>query len=288
MRHYITNGILSIAADERGAELASVRSEKSGIEYLWQGDPEFWRGRAYNMFPFNGRLAGGKYSYNGKVYEMPLHGFVRNSNLEFKEGEGLTFVLKDSESTRSIYPFKFVYEVNYSLDGNILLITHKVTNRGENTMYYGLGMHPGFNVPFAPDTAFEDYALSFGGEARRAVMSDNVLNTEREVPLDMIGGKLRLRHDLFDNDAVMVNGTCGRTTLSAGKAALTLVYPDYPHIGFWHTASKKAPFVCFEPMTMYPGRDKLEDIATFTGITALKSGDMRTVTMKLIIDEDNI
>lgn len=285
MRHGISNGILFVSADELGAELASIRSEKSGTEYLWQGNPEFWHGRAYNMFPFNGRLAGGKYSYKGKVYEMPLHGFVRNSVLEFVESDGLKFVLSSSDVTRAIYPFEFEYSVKYSLEGSSLLITHRVENRGSEPMYYGLGMHPGFNVPFKAGERFEDYALEFGGDVRRAVMSDKVLNTESEALLNLDGGKLRLRHDLFDDDAVMVNGSNGKTRLSAGGSSLTLEYPDYPHIGFWHTSFKNAPFVCFEPMTVYPGRDKLEDITEFLGITALDGGKAREVTMKLTIDE---
>ena len=41
------------------------------------------------------------------------------------------------------------------LDGDALHVTYRVENRGEGPMAFGLGGHPGFNVPLAPGLAFD-------------------------------------------------------------------------------------------------------------------------------------
>ena len=73
----IENEYLSIEINEKGAELYSIKSKSTGIEYLWQGNPEFWGGRSTVLFPICGRLFGGKYTYNGVEYEMPIHGIAK-------------------------------------------------------------------------------------------------------------------------------------------------------------------------------------------------------------------
>ena len=45
----IENDFLTVDVNENGAELWSIKSKKTGIEYLWQGNAEYWKGRAKNM-----------------------------------------------------------------------------------------------------------------------------------------------------------------------------------------------------------------------------------------------
>ena len=73
----LENEHLTIEINEKGAEVFSVKSKKTGIEYLWQGNPEFWKGRATVLFPVCGRSFGGKYTFKNKEYEMPIHGFAK-------------------------------------------------------------------------------------------------------------------------------------------------------------------------------------------------------------------
>ena len=73
----LENDYLSIEINEKGAEVFSIKSKKTGVEYLWQGNPEFWANRSTTLFPICGRLFGGKYTYEGVEYEMPLHGIAK-------------------------------------------------------------------------------------------------------------------------------------------------------------------------------------------------------------------
>ena len=47
----IENGILSAKIDERGSQLVSVSSIKTGREYIWGADPKIWGRSAPILFP---------------------------------------------------------------------------------------------------------------------------------------------------------------------------------------------------------------------------------------------
>lgn len=83
----LENDVISVVINSIGAELYSIKTKADGCEYLWQGDPEYWSGRSYNLFPICGRLTEGKYTYNGKTCEMNLHGFARDSEFSLIKRE---------------------------------------------------------------------------------------------------------------------------------------------------------------------------------------------------------
>ena len=159
----IENQDLRVTISPIGGTLQSIYGKETGIEYLWQGDEAYWRGRAPNLFPFVGRLYEKKYTVNGQEYEMGIHGFVSRAELtvEAAKSDRCTFLLTDSEETRAKYPYRFEYRVCYTLDENRILIDFRVRNLSEGTMYFGMGGHPGFNVPLRDGLAFEDYAVTF-------------------------------------------------------------------------------------------------------------------------------
>ena len=56
MIYTIENEYLSVSVEDIGAQLKSIYHKKSETEFLWQGDPKYWKGRAYNLFPIVCRL----------------------------------------------------------------------------------------------------------------------------------------------------------------------------------------------------------------------------------------
>ena len=163
MNYTISNDQIEVVISDVGAELMSVKSKKDGTEFLWQGDPTFWGGRAYNLFPICGRLADGKYTYEGETYEMNLHGFVRKSVLDATPlaRDRIDFGLRSDERTLKMYPFDFEYHICYSLEGSTVRMAISVINHTESSMPFALGGHPGFNVPLAGEGKFEDWRLEF-------------------------------------------------------------------------------------------------------------------------------
>ena len=158
MIYTIENEALKVQISDRGAELMSIQT-KDGTEYLWQGDEAYWGDRALNLFPYIARLTEGKYTLDGRTYHMDIHGFVKGSVLEVQEQEAdrIAFRLTQSEETLKQYPFDFVYQIRYELEGSRLSVVFSVENPNGRTMYFGIGGHPGFFVPMEEGLAFEDY-----------------------------------------------------------------------------------------------------------------------------------
>ena len=73
MIHTIQNEYLTVKIHEKGATLWSIM-DKDGTEYLWQGDEQYWKDRAPNLFPYIARMTKGRYTLKGKTYKMDIHG----------------------------------------------------------------------------------------------------------------------------------------------------------------------------------------------------------------------
>jgi galactose mutarotase-like enzyme len=279
MNYTIQNDKVTVEIAGVGGELMSVKGA-GGTEYLWQGDAQYWAGRAYNLFPIVGRLFGGNYTYKGKTYEMNLHGFVRKSVLgvrEHKPGR-ITFFLRDSEETRKSYPFAFEYTLTYTLSGTALSTEYGVKNTGAGELLFAVGGHPGFNVPLSAGEAFEDYYLEFprGEHAKEIVCSERCFITREEKPFPLENGKiLPLRHGLFDHDAVILRDMGGEVSLRSrkGGAGLTVNFDGLKYLGIWHKPLSDAPYVCLEPWSSLPSYDgETDDFSAKRDMEKLPAG----------------
>ena len=155
------NDTLTVTLDACGAVLHSI--VKDGAEYLWQGNARYWARRDANLFPYVGRLTDGQYLLDGKTYPMTIHGFCIGTDFAVTEqtDSSIRFTLRSNEKTLSMYPFHFAFHVCYTLRGNQIRKTCLVENRDSREMYFGIGGHPGFNVPLNGEGSFEDWELDF-------------------------------------------------------------------------------------------------------------------------------
>ena len=56
---------------EKGGEMTSFRDKQTDIQYLYQGDSEYWSGKNPTLFPIVGNTHSGTYEIDGKrVYAM--------------------------------------------------------------------------------------------------------------------------------------------------------------------------------------------------------------------------
>jgi galactose mutarotase-like enzyme len=290
MLYSIENEFIKVAVSDKGAELQSIVKKSNGIEYLWQGNPAFWSGRAYNLFPICGRLTEGKYTYKNKTYEMDIHGFVKKSVLQAEKisDSEIKFTIAANEKTKKQYPFDFVFSVTYSIKGCELLTKCDIKNTGKETMYFGLGGHPGFNVPLLKDEAFEDYYLEFDcvKPIKKIVMTP-LFYTGKTEPYALKEGKiLELSHSLFDNDAIFFTDMCSFVTLKSKKSDcfVRMEYKGMQNLGIWHAPKKEAPYVCIEPWTSVPSYDgKIDDLESKPQMTVLKADTSYENEFKIII-----
>ena len=266
--HEISNEQLRVRASTAGAELRSIRTT-DGTEYLWQGDPAFWADRSPTIFPYVARLTDGAYTYGGKRYELPIHGFAPGSafRAEAVSPSAMRFVLESGEETLAAYPFEFRFAVAYWLEGASLIVEYTVENRGDGPMYFGAGVHPGINVPMEPGIPFESYRIAFGEACapRRVDFTPDCFVAGGTTPFKLEDGReIALRHDLFDDDAIILKDTARSLTLKSplGRRAVTFEFPDYPIFGLWHWPRREAPYVCLEAWSSLPSRKGVvEDLA---------------------------
>lgn len=245
----IANKHLSVSFKTKGAELTSIK--KNGLEYLWQANPRFWGRHAPVLFPIVGKLVKDAMKYRGKTYEMNQHGFARDMEFELEThtGDEAVFTLKANAETHKKYPFDFLLTITYSLEGSALRVSYSVANQGDKPMYFSIGGHPAFNCPMTSDESRSDYWFEFNKEEQLTthIIVDGHFTGETET-IEAPEGKLPIRKDLFDRDAlVFKNLQADQVSLcSAQKKWLTFHFGEFPFLGLW-SKNQESPFVCIEP-----------------------------------------
>lgn len=258
MLYTLKNNKLAVEVSDLGAELRSFKSS-DGTEYLWQGDPAFWSGRSPNLFPYIGRMINKQYEYDGKTYTMDIHGFAASSVFEVVEHSDTLLVMRlnSNEETKKRYPWDFRFSIFYKLINQRLDICFKVENLSNSTMLFAVGGHPGFCVPLCDGERFEDYRLRFPAPGRtyRVTFTSDCFVDSDDTEYYLDGNNcIPLRHDLFDEDAIVLRGAGDSVILESVKSnrAVEVRFPQMEYIGFWHMPKMDAPYVCIEPWTSLP------------------------------------
>ena len=248
----IENELFKIAVRNQGGELTSFYNKKTGVEHLWQADPAVWGWHAPNLFPIVGQLIDNELLVDGEKYELPRHGFNRTSELLIlkSDEQSAWFSLPYCEKTLAKYPFKFDFQIHYDLIDDALRVTYKVINLDRKPIYFSVGGHPAFNVPFNKSENYEDYYFEFE--------VDEKLETHLLTPAGVFNGqtesvatdkaKLFLTRDMFAKDALVFKNLKSRVvSIKSTKhdQTLTVEFPHFNYLGLW--AKPGADFVCIEP-----------------------------------------
>ena len=269
MKHILQNDSLTLQIDTLGAELTSLFDQGTGVEYLWNGDPAYWKRCSPILFPFVGLLKDKSYTFRGESYSALQHGFARDMEFTLinQSVDEIWFQLKATEETKTIYPFDFCLELGYRLQGRIITVLWRVINNGSDKMFFSIGGHPGFRCPLNSNEDLEDYYLKFdttdpirylhinesGLLVKKPRDTQNVLTTDL--------GLLPVDARMFDYDALIIeDNQCKKVSLldSTKKPYISITF-DAPLFGLWSPAKKNAPFLCIEP---WYGRC---DASDFTG-----------------------
>ena len=262
----LKNEILTIQVSEHGAELQSIR--KDDYEYLWQGNPEYWGRRSPVLFPIVGSVWEKCFRVDGKVYEMGQHGFARDMDFELVSAADteVWYRLESSEKTLAAYPWPFVLEIGYRLEGNSVKVLWKVTNAGDTEMFFQIGAHPAFNYPGYDPDAVDRGVVAFDRNdnlQRSGFKGKGCVDPQARFPIPLSDdGMLRLKRDTFDDiDTLMLeNDQVHKIVFLKNDSSpyLTVTF-DAPVVAIWSPPKRNAPFFCIEP---WYGRC---DRADFTG-----------------------
>lgn len=251
----IRNEHLTACISEQGAELQSLILAASGEEYLWQGDPQVWSGRAPILFPLVGMLRDNQLVHQGKTYSIPKHGLARQSHFDCidRRPESASFSLQSSEQTLASFPWQFELQCEFSLSGHRLLIAYRVFNRDDSEMIFTIGSHPAFSLPLQ-DAKLSDYAIEFEQPETldRYFLGADGLLQDTGTPMLENASTIALSADIFNDDALIFKQIKSRSIHLVERnrgRRLSVDTGGAPHLGLW--AKPGAAFVCIEPWYGY-------------------------------------
>lgn len=249
----LENGLIKAEISEKGGELISLFHKENRLEYLWQADPAFWGRHAPILFPVVGALKQDQYTYRGKAYSMPRHGFARDMpfTLHQTSPRRVSCYLCANEETRKMYPFDFKLTIYYHLESSGIKVRWRIENPSEEPMYFSIGAHPAFNIPLVENLAFDDYYLQFSPSKSRVniPLKGGLLDWHHRT-LAQTNTAWKLSHELFKNDAEIFAAPGKQKFMIAADKdprRISLAFDDFDFVGVWSPYPKEAPFVCLEP-----------------------------------------
>lgn len=249
----IKNKEIEFTINPKGAEGVSLCDVKTGREYWWHGDPQYWGGHAPILFPAVGGHWNGCYRYEGTTYPMTKHGFVRTRQWELMEqGEDFvrfSFTVAGEDLVN--YPFPSRATVVYRLEGRKLVASFEVENLGEHPMYFQMGGHPGLVLEdFDPAVPISGY-LRLEGNPKSLLRAGEQGCTEAQryaVPMND-EGLIPLSVETFANEALIFDNhqVSAAVLLRTDGSPVARVESSAPVWLFWSPQGVHAPFVCAEP-----------------------------------------
>ena len=262
MQYTIENDTLRLTVDSHGAEAVSVIHKPTGAEMLWCADKALWGRHAPILFPYTGKLTGGKMIAKGQEYAGGQHGFARDveHTLARQTDDTLEFELRADAQTLPRWPYDFVLRSTFVLDGSTVHHTLCVENPSEEQLRFGIGYHPAFAIPFDDRHTTEDYEIRFDGIESPLCVSalPNGLLNGQSYYLARNTDAIPLTDTLFDHDShCMVNLRSAHVALvekDTGRSVCCNV-EGYPYVLIWSQASKPLRFVCIEPWHSLPGEE---------------------------------
>jgi galactose mutarotase-like enzyme len=263
-----------------GAELVCLqKTDKKNL--LWEKTSSHWNRVAPILFPIVGKLKDDHYTFQGEGFQLTQHGFLRDQVFTLLEqtDSSITLEFLSNTQTVSVYPFKFSFQICYSLDEIGLRIEAKVKNLGKSEMYFSYGGHPAFYL----EDSLENYSLHFKDDIQLSRhLIENGLYTGATQRIET-SRTLKMKEELFLADAIvfkepifqeieLVHNTKG--------PILSMECESWTAIGIWTKSG--APFLCLEPWWGYADSINSEgDLKKKPGIRKLKSGMLDILTYRI-------
>lgn len=285
----LKNESCTVKCVQNGAMLNSL--VKNGIEYLWQGDKNYWAGQAPVCFPIVGVLKDGKAKAFGKECAMSRHGVARINPFEIKEqGKNyVTFVQHSTDETKAQFPFDYTLEIKYTLNGDTVTTEYTVINTGNDKLPFTIGGHPAFNCPLCDDEVFEDYSVKFDKVLSKKCLRPDVhtglVDVSKRFSVLENTDEIKMDHSLFVDDAMVFDNMEAKRALLIGKngKGVKVEYQDFANVLVWSSANG-GPFVAIEPWTgISTCLDENEIFENKRGMTVLEPNEQASYKFKITL-----
>ena len=241
----ISNEFLTAYFSEKGAELKSLKCNRK--EYIWNGDPAFWRESSPVLFPICSGLKDDEYIFQGKTYLMPKHGFAKEETFEVEDikDDRVVFLLSSKNCPKDNYPFEYELRIIYTVIGKKLNVEYKIENFTDGDMYFSIGAHEGYYCP----EGIENYEIVFDQKENLdayqlvgPLLSFETKNYGEDTDI------LQLNNSLFDNDCLIFKNLNSKGLILRNKTTdekIELSFAGFPYLLIWTIPN--AHFVCIEP-----------------------------------------
>jgi len=204
------------------------------------------------LFPFAGRshvdgAAGRWKTPDGRILQMPQHGFVRSGTTRVTEqtDEGFAAEWIPDEIAQAAYPYPHRFAIDYRFDSHRLKVRMILENRGTTPIPWAPGHHFYFGLPFTPSSQRGDWFLSHQATAAWRHRDDGGLTPEPSIsPLCF--------DDRSISNRILAGTGLNPITIHSPKASFAIeitATSDTPAdccTVLW-TESDSAPFYCIEP-----------------------------------------
>lgn len=255
MDYQLKNESLTVGFSSLGGTLRSIK-DKENVEYLWQGNKNYWSGQAPVLFPICGSLREDNASIgeNQKTC-MPRHGIVRKREfrLEKQTENEVSFSIESNAEMLALFPYEFKLYTQYELIHTSIVVTYTVENQSKQRMPFFLGGHPGFNCPLLEGERYEEYYLELEQKETctipTPVTETGLIDVEHRTEYLKQENRIPLRHELFHKDAIILDELNSRSvSLCSSKTGkgVRVEFKDYPYLILW-SSSNDGPFIALEP-----------------------------------------
>ena len=242
----IANDVLQAQINRYGAELVSIT--KNGEEYIWEGDPKYWKDHSPVLFPMASSLLDKKYTHNGETYGFPQHGFARDCMFDIVKQTESSVVLRlvQNHLTQYVYPFEYDFCVSFELKDNMLDVNYIVKNlSAEENLYFNTGAHEGYKL--FDGGSIEDHYIEFEKE-EKLIRRELIDPVWRGVAVDYGQTKvLELSDKLFEVDGAFFLDIESKYVILRSKKSdkAVKVNFDCTALGFWKVVG--GGYICIEP-----------------------------------------
>ncbi|MCA9074269.1 MAG: aldose 1-epimerase [Planctomycetaceae bacterium] len=253
------------------------------------------------LFPFPNRIRDGRYSWDGREYQLPLteghphmlHGFVLDRAWRVVE-QGDSFVKGqfqlsvDAPDRLELWPCDFILEVTYTIAGASLTMDVTVQNPDDKPLPWGFGTHSYFKLPLGEGSRVESCLVQT--PAHQEWVLDECMptgerrnvseNADLREGVSLAGRKLDdvltdLRSDADMIDTIVTDPQAGlRMVQSFPKDFRELVVFTPP----WTDA------VCMEPYTCVTDAINLQPQGIDAGWRTLDPGDSFTTQIVIRVE----
>lgn len=268
-----------------------VETIEGGLDVLKDGG--FSQRGTPILCPFPNRIRKGKFEWEGKSYELAadkvgynadnaIHGFCLDKPWRIvaqdqNSVEGEFQLSVDAPERLELWPADFTIRMRYEVGDGCLNATATVTNVGENSMPFGIGFHPYFQVPYGADSKATNCTIQVPVKKQWDLIECMPTGGKSELAEEHTLGEgvyfgMAKFDDLFSD--VEANGDSIETVIIDEQAGIQMTHRFDSSFQFvvLYTPPERNSF-CIEPYTCITDALNLHKTQDDTGLLTLEAGE---------------